>query len=651
MKLVKITGASVIVAAVIGVALASASYGAPGFGGSPFAGEMAVLTSKGISPERARQALDVQGKIAQANLVSDIEAAMGDAYAGAWFEPATAQVHVGVTSEASRRAAQHTVAQAGLTAVVTYTPVRSTWLTLMAVQSSWNKRLVDLFASQDAMTGLDAQRSAVVVTLSSSVPAGERATLEREAATGRVNVVVEIAPQPHLAAEPTAKCKLFKTFEAYCEKTLVSGVGIAPGSAEPLCSAGPSLITGNETYMLTAGHCFAPTNAMGEPEVGKEGAVKVEVTSAYPEEKEKPEQKRIGKTGEWKYLLSKDMAIVKITRPGSFNQGLPTPVPALMMEWGVKTETPSTVIGEAANLKGEANCREGMTSGKACGEILRVNITTPSGFEHLVEDTACAEGGDSGGPFYFSKNKVNNVTMQGMLVRRLKKCGEEGAKSWYEPLKDEGAEKFGILSNFPGKTLLTTTNETRPAQKLGILPGKGNTFTSTSGKGTLETVGGSKIECASDSVEGKLSSETAGEATIIFKGCKALGFAANSLGQAKEEIKTEVALTLCYLNKAKAEVGILTELKKALHIEVPSLATLLSVTGSAVGKITPVNSEETTGPFELKFEQGKGKQTQTKCEGGSEESFKTAKNEGTAEQTGEATSEETTFKESTEVMG
>jgi hypothetical protein len=499
-------GACAVIAVATSAAFASASFADVSSSGtegpSPLLGkEMAVFTSKGISPERARQALDVQGKIAQANLVAKVEAAMGSAYAGAWFDPAAARVHFGVTSIGSLRAAQRIVAQAGLDAVVTYTSVRSTWPALMAVQSWWNKRLVDL--GQDVMMGLDAQRNAVVVTLSSSVPASERAALEREAATASVNVFVEIAPQSHLGAEPLATCKKFKTLEAYCEKTLVSGVGWScsrkAGEAcdvtetepvGPQCSAGPLLIEGNETYMLTAGHCFAK-------KVGEEGLVEVKVTSAYPE-KEGPAQKEIGKSGQWKYLLAKDMAMVKVTRPGSFAQALPTPIPALMMEWGVKTETPSAVIGEAANMKGEANCRVGMTTGEKCGEILRVNVSSPSGFEHLVEDTACSGSGDSGGPFFFNGGKVNNVTMQGMLVRGEKECGEAGTKTWYEPLKDEGAVGFGILSNFPGKQLLTTANETRPVKLPDLSLLSGESFpvvaqASSTAATALETSGGSVL--------------------------------------------------------------------------------------------------------------------------------------------------------------
>ncbi len=467
MEFIKTIGACAMVAAVVSGVLASASLASAnepeGFGplaGSPFsdaastmAKEIAVLTGRGISRARAEQALDVQGKVARAALVRNVEAAMGSAYAGVWFEPAAAQVHIGVTSEASRRAAQRAVANAGLAAVVTYTPVRSTWSALIAAQNRWNKRLAKLLASHEAMTGLDPQRNAVSVTLSASISLQERGVLERAAATASVNVLVEIASPSQLGSEPAATCK-FKRLEAYCEKTLVSGVGIAPAGVTPECSAGPMLIEGNETYMLTAGHCFAANE-------DEEGLVEGKVTSAYPEAGE-PIQKEIGKEGKWMYTKARDMAIVKISAASAFRAALPTPVPALMAEWGKKTESPQAVIGEAANMVGETNCHEGMTSGEQCGSIETVDMTI-DGYEHLVEDSACAEGGDSGGPFFFSNSTVNNVTMQGMLVRRsiVANCSKSEGKSWYEPLKDEGAVGFGILSTFNGKQLLTTASEVR----------------------------------------------------------------------------------------------------------------------------------------------------------------------------------------------
>lgn len=607
MKLIKTIGAWTVVATAIGALLASASYAdAPGSEGSSFDKEIAVLTKRGISPARARRALDVQGKVAQANLVSEVEAAMGDAYAGAWFEPATAQVHFGVTSRAGRRAAEGAVERVRLAAVVAYTPVHSTRRALMNAQSHWSKRLANLLASGDAMTGLDFQRSAVIVTLSSSVTAGERAALERQAATA-VNVIIEVASTLHVRPEPLAKCKKLKEFEAYCEKTLVSGVGIAPGTPEPKCSAGPMLIEGNETYMLTAGHCFG--------KLGETGEVKVEVKSAYPSEVAEPEQKLIGKEGSWKNLKADDMAVVKIKPPpSSFTQALPTPVPALLAEWGKKTEEPQAVIGEAANLKGEINCRVGMTTGESCGEILRVNIKSDEG-EHMVEDTACARGGDSGGPFFFSNSKVNNVTMQGMLTEGLK-CGEAGQVTWYEPLKDEGAEGFGILSNFPGKVLLTTANESRG--KLFILPEltAEEKWTGESGAGTIEVLPGGlehEITCKKDKSEGSLEAKKPlGLFHITLEECKAAGLlTCTGLGEASGVILALGTMHLVW-DKLGAErgAGVLL-LLEATHFLCSGLGkdVLFVISGEVLCLIKPINSK--VKHFEIVCEGSKGDPKET----------------------------------------
>jgi hypothetical protein len=455
MKLIKIAGVCAALAGASGLLSAAASY-AHGPSGSLFAKETAVLAKKGIPPARASRALDVQGKIASADVVSDVQAALASAYAGVWFDPTTALLHVGVTSEADRLIAQGAIAQTGLASVVAFTPVRSTWSALAAVQEQWGQRLGMLFAGQGTTTALDARHNAVYVTLSASTPPEERAELEHEAAVASVNVVVHTAPPIHV--ESAAVCKFPAQFEAYCETTLVSGVGIAPGSPEPLCTAGPLLIEGKETYMLTAGHCFAST-------LETEGVIEEKVTSAYPEAKAK--QKEIGKEGSWVYTLSRDFAAVKISAGSAFRNEQPTPVPALLAEWGKKTTSPQAVIGDAANVEGNTNCHEGMTSGEQCGTIEKLNVEVEDSkknkFKHLVKDSACAEAGDSGGPFLFSESKVNNVHMQGMLVKGniAKKCSEAGKESFYYALKAEGVEGTGIYAAFPGKQLLTKANETR----------------------------------------------------------------------------------------------------------------------------------------------------------------------------------------------
>jgi hypothetical protein len=177
-----------------------------------------------------------------------------------------------------------------------------------------------------------------------------------------------------------------------------------------------------------------------------------------------------------------------------------------------------------------------------------------------------------------------------------------------------------------------------------FLPGNaGEKFSGTSGSGTLEINALEKITCTSDSVTGENVGTTKKEATatVTFKGCSAFGIAgAKSLGAAEGTIVTKVKLTLCYINAAKKEVGVLTEVptKEPVHIEVAGK--LLVVTGDQVGKITPVNTKTTK--FTITYAQSGGKASPAGCEGKTE-SLKTAVNEGTAVTSGEATTESTTY--------
>lgn len=99
MKLIKLAGASLVLAIARGAALASASIPisadtASAMSDAPFAGEMAMLTSLGISPARAGQALGVQREVAETQLISRIGSALADDFAGVWFEPAAARFHI-----------------------------------------------------------------------------------------------------------------------------------------------------------------------------------------------------------------------------------------------------------------------------------------------------------------------------------------------------------------------------------------------------------------------------------------------------------------------------------------------------------------------------------------------------------------------------
>lgn len=233
--------------------------------GVPPDAQIEALTHMGISPERATQAIAVQSEVASTGLGSEVTAALGDSFAGVWFQPAEAKFYIGVTSTASRRTAEQVVANSGIAAGnVVIQRVRSTWFELLAAQEQWNKEHATLLKSLQASTGILTQHNAVRIELSSSTSAAERTALENEAATATVNILISVVPAADFNDTPKAKktCSAgaFVKLIAYCEEAITSGVALFLGAeTEPDCTAGPMLIMERETYMLTAGHCFDVT--------------------------------------------------------------------------------------------------------------------------------------------------------------------------------------------------------------------------------------------------------------------------------------------------------------------------------------------------------------------------------------------------------
>jgi Trypsin len=407
-----------------------------------------VFADPAISPA----ALSLQRRVAAAHVAHAVNAALGDAFAGVWLEPATAQFHIGVISSAGRQAAEQVATRAGLAGEVVETPVRSTWSALMAAQNRWDRRHEQLLESDEAMTGIDPPRNSVSVSLSSSVSLSERHALESEAASARVDISVAVVDPSQLPITRKTSCKApFVEKEAFCEKTIVSGVRILPKG----CTAGPMLIEGSATYVLTAGHCLGPE------ENEDPHAITEAVTSAYPTST--GTQKEIGKEGTWYNFKPRDFAEVKVNPKSQFAQEGTIPVPALMAEWAKNPGTPHAVEGVEEAISGQEICHEGQSSGENCGEVGKLNVTG-AGTEHVVEISACSNAGDSGGPYFMRTGKEKILVMGTEVGGPMPDCNEKGPyKSYFEPLIGlAGAAEFGILATFKGQEVLTVLNERRP---------------------------------------------------------------------------------------------------------------------------------------------------------------------------------------------
>jgi hypothetical protein len=120
------------------------------------------LINKRILAGRSPQTPELEARLAQTGLMNQLEAALGSAYGGVWLEPATAQLHVGVTTSQGRRAAEAAALDVGMAADVVATPVRSSWADLGAAQERWMQRLRALLEAGAFSSSLSARENAVV---------------------------------------------------------------------------------------------------------------------------------------------------------------------------------------------------------------------------------------------------------------------------------------------------------------------------------------------------------------------------------------------------------------------------------------------------------------------------------------------------------
>jgi hypothetical protein len=418
-------------AVAIGLLVAILAYAAAQ---SPVVGQTAAPAGGKAPSERSSRALEVEAEIARTALGERMKSALGSSFAGVWFEGSTAQLHVGVTSSASRLTAEAVASQAGLAGDVVETPVHSTWGQLVAAQERWNGRLADLFAREEVATALRARYNAVEVELGSAVDLSARAALEREAAASDVNVLIVSASHPHLRLERDSRCNEFKTAEAKCDPTIVAGVTIESlGGGK--CTAGPAVFPvdakkSTETYILTAGHCIQ--NGGGN---GKKWYV-------YPKE---GEREMFGLSVDYINGKKADVGVIAVEGEFWTNEG-DTPQDPAIAPWDEAPEPkPYPVAGESAPMEGVETCMSGASTGTSCGKTLKLGVTV-LGTEGLVEVEAGRETGDSGAPWYA---KGHREIVEGTHV------GAINGNAAFEPL----ATSFKELST--KLQLLTFANKDR----------------------------------------------------------------------------------------------------------------------------------------------------------------------------------------------
>jgi hypothetical protein len=161
-----------------------------------------------------------------------------------------------------------------------------------------------------------------------------------------------------------------------------------------------------------------------------------------------------------------------------------------------------------------------------------------------------------------------------------------------------------------------------------------STFSGTGGKSTLATEKKGSMTCTSLTLTGEI---TGGKSLMSvdwdIPECVLLGLfgGATLADQERKLVLLTFLEVLCYLNKTKKEVGIVTRLSPA-HFEVAGK--LLVVQGEQVARITPLNTA--TKVFTITYTPG------VNCEG-STRKLEAAENEGSFEPASETGVQTVTF--------
>jgi len=178
-------------------------------------------------------------------------------------------------------------------------------------------------------------------------------------------------------------------------------------------------------------------------------------------------------------------------------------------------------------------------------------------------------------------------------------------------------------------------------------------FTSTSGSGTLQTTGGTKVSCKSDTNTGKLLNSKEDEVTITFEGCSTLGgfVTCSNTTKSGQIIVGPLKSLLVYEPGKTGVLDKLTPQSGTTVTEFTCGGVKTVVRGGVLGSFPTINKQ--LHSTSLVFTQSGGVQTHKKylnSSGVEEETFlESSTNGGAFEQAGEETTDTITLEGTREV--
>ncbi|MGQ0779240.1 MAG: S1 family peptidase [Pseudonocardiales bacterium] len=317
---------------------------------------------------------------AAADVITTLRAALGESYAGEWFAPGSTDLTVATTDPA---AAQRIRAAGALPHLVSLN-----LLTLNRVMAVLDSRASSV---PDVVTGWYVDPTSNAVVVSATYPAAAETF-----AAGLEGVRIE-----QVDAHPVQFADLY------------GGDGIDATNDGSRCSIGFNATSGSVRYIITAGHCTKVGGTWTAADGTEIGSV---ARSSFP---------------------TNDFGLIEVTSP-SWQQTS-----------SVKTSNGRvTVTGVGQTPVGGSVCRSGATTGYRCGTVEAQNESVNYGngdvVHGLTRTSACAQAGDSGGPF------ISGSLAQGTLSGGTGSCGLNligSPATYFQPIAE-------VLSTY-NVTLLT----------------------------------------------------------------------------------------------------------------------------------------------------------------------------------------------------
>ena len=363
----------------------------------------------GTSTGTATRNLDRQQR--GAGVVADLTAALGQRYAGVWFDNETGEFVVPLLDESGGQKVVDAMRSANLENDFRFAPADSTLAELQAAQTRLDDSITSVIERGVAQTLVDPRTNSVVVREAAGATAWDETQIERAAEEeGGVEVDIREQDASSLVVTPQACIAESKI----CGNPMRGGVGMWPSGTTSCCSPPAHCTAGfkatgksnGERYVLTAGHCG-------------------ESITHWMSFDDAIQPRYLGYVEQYNNSTS-DYA--KIRASGTF-WDKPS-WPSMVGYWG--TDQERSISSEAYSYIGQWVCHAGANSGASCGTVTAQDMTVPQPdgpqYHQTEFQTICTKGGDSGGPVFAGNVALgimagNNVGVEG---QNPPYCGEKG---------------------------------------------------------------------------------------------------------------------------------------------------------------------------------------------------------------------------------